>query len=174
MRFLLPFIFSFIFFCKGNAQTTPEISESDIYNFMNNAIFNEGKRVLLQDSLLNEKYTSWNCYNEDSVVIYAFDCVIKDMMLDTLHYFIDSQDVIFMKEQLSKNKIMVWEGKKLHKKVKVCHKKKLLAGAYALPLFSRDKKTVVIALGGPWGFQAFHFNSEKNSWERIDVIQTGT
>jgi hypothetical protein len=171
--FLCALIFSIISI-NGSAQSHTQITEDDIYDFMNEAVFNNGKRVLVQDSIDNTKYSSWNCYNQDSVVIYEFDCIIKEMIADTLLYFIDSMDIIFMKEQLSQNKMMVWEDEKLNRKIKVTHKQRLLATNYALPLFSKDKKTVVIGVSSVWGYQAFHFNSTSKKWELIDFIQTGT
>lgn len=172
MRILILFLFT-IKLSTGFSQSFGKISEEDIYGFMNSAIFNDGKKKVVHDSLRLNYYELKHCYNKDSLLIANFDCLINELMQDTLKYFIDSADILFIKEQLSKNKLVVWDDEKLNRKIKV-KSSKFLAMDYSLPLFSRDKKTVIMGIPGPWGYRVYHWNYRTNSWEMIDHIQTGT
>lgn len=168
-------LFKFIFFTHFflNAQTV--ITEAEIYDFMNNAIFNK-KRHTIKREVHTSKYDSAICRIDDTLILRGLDAIIEYFQIKdhALMKYIGLADIEFFKYQIKTNTFIYWDQTKLNSNVRVAKRNRFSPSEYSFPLFSLDRKTVLLGQSSPWGYIAFRKNDITNNWEFIDYLQTGT
>ncbi len=157
------------------SQNTPEVRIDEVYSFMNSAEFNGGKKLKIDARVCTHYYDSAYRGISDSTALRGIDAICEwfKIGIDTLHYFIDSADIAFFKYQIKHPVITQWDKNQLKKNIKP-KKGPFYHDNYCIPLFSIDKKTVIIRRALPRGLLAFHWNDKTKHWDLIDYVQTGT
>lgn len=177
MKYLL-LIFIFQFSLQGFSQNDSlgnTISETDILSFL------ESYSSIEVMERCPCKIPATNMYF-DSVSTDSIHKEIKyEWFLKHVYQFlevraiIDSNDINYFKKQIVNPVINSWNEKIMPCKLwNKRNGKRYCSPVLSIPLFSLDKKTVLIYSGYPTRWSIWHLNPKTNFWERVTGHQEGT